>query len=88
MILACVLIRPHRIQKMEMRTTVIDDPGVCQSVMQAAVQKTAKRIDVLFGVETPGDPPRRGEGVRCGFHRITLATCYLWVLLCEYAAVW
>jgi len=39
-----------------MRTIAIDDPGVCQSVTRAKCAKTAERIDVLFGVETPLDP--------------------------------
>jgi len=33
----------------------IGDHGVCQSVTQARCEKAAERINVLFGVETPGD---------------------------------
>jgi len=39
-----------------MRTTAISDPSVCQSDMLVACAETAERIDVLFRVETPGDP--------------------------------
>jgi len=39
----------------------MSDPGVCQSISHFvclchAGAKTTERIDVLFGVETPGDP--------------------------------
>jgi len=40
----------------EMRTFAIDNLGVCQSAKRAGCAKTAKRIEVLFGVETSGDP--------------------------------
>jgi len=41
----------------EMRTTAIDDPGVRQSLMRSCCGKNvAKRVDVLFGVQTPEDP--------------------------------
>jgi len=48
-----------------MWTIVIDDPGVCQSVSvtQTGCAKTAKRINVLFALETPGT---RLHCVRCG----------------------
>jgi len=59
--------------------------SVCQSVIQAGRVQTAKRIDVHFGVETPGTPETvldkgsvphgEGEKVRCGLSQITLATC-------------
>jgi len=39
-----------------MRTIAIDDPNICQSVTRTGCAKMAERIDVLFGVETPGDP--------------------------------
>jgi len=43
----------------QMCTIAINDTGVClsvcQSVTRAGCVKTAERIDVLFGVETPGD---------------------------------
>jgi len=51
---------PHRTH--EMRTIVTNNPGVCQSVglclfvTRAECTKTAERIDVLFGVETPRYP--------------------------------
>jgi len=44
---------PHPIH--EMRTIAIDAPIICQSVMRADCAKAAEQIDVLFGVETPGD---------------------------------
>jgi len=34
----------------EMRTIVIDDPGVCQSVILLHCTNTAERIEVLLGV--------------------------------------
>jgi len=42
----------------KMRTIAIDDPGVCQYVNLSVCHtgglcKTAKRIDVLFGMEAP-----------------------------------
>jgi len=44
------------------------DPGVCQPVCFCAIcAKTAERIDVLFGVETLGDPrneERKGGSMR------------------------
>jgi len=46
----------------EMRTTAIGDHAawcVCQSVVCLHPAKTAERIDVLFAVETPGDPRNR-----------------------------
>jgi len=58
---------------------------VCQSSTRAACEKTAERINVLFGVETPKDPRNvvldgaswyshgEGEAVRCGFCPVTLA---------------
>jgi len=39
----------------DMKTIAINDPGVCLSVTRAGCTKEAKRIDVLFEVETPGD---------------------------------
>jgi len=39
-----------------MWTNAIDDLGVYQSVTLAGCAKTAERIDVLFGMETPGNP--------------------------------
>jgi len=62
-----------------MRTIAIDDPvawvsqSVSLSVTHVGCAKTAERIDVLFGLESPGDPrnillhggphpPRQGEG--------------------------
>jgi len=39
-------------------------PSVCQSVTRVQPAKTAKRIDVLFRVETFGDP--RNIVIRCG----------------------
>jgi len=48
-----------------MRIIAIDDPSVCQSVMQVGCAKTAKWIDDLFGVETSADRgniARRGGG--------------------------
>jgi len=33
--------------------------SVIQSVTRAGSAKTAERIDVLFGVETPGNPPNK-----------------------------
>jgi len=53
---------------------------VCQSVTRLRSAKTAARIEVLFGLETPGThcvrwkswcPPR----IRCGLRQITSATC-------------
>jgi len=40
----------------EMQTIATDDSYVCQSVTRAGCAKTAERIDVLFGMETPEDP--------------------------------
>jgi len=44
----------------EMQTIVIDDRGVCQSVCRVAwlgfTAKTAERIKMLFGMNTPGGP--------------------------------
>jgi len=53
----------------ERQTIVINDPGVCQSAIvclprgKVGCAKKAERIDVLFGLVTPGgrDPPY-GEG--------------------------
>jgi len=39
-----------------MRTIVIDDLGVCQSVTRAGCAKTAEPIDFMFAEETSGDP--------------------------------
>jgi len=55
----------------EMRTIATDDSGVCQSICLSREQvrsapKTAERIDILFGVETPGNP---GSGVAMGWAR-------------------
>jgi len=68
-----------------MRTIAIDDPDFCQSV-SLSVKSEKVWIDVLFGVETPGDPRNivldvdphlhgKVEGVWCGLCQITLATC-------------
>jgi len=71
---------------------VINDPerlsvSVCDAVMRLRCANMAERIDVLFGMETPGDARNivldgvfqllwRGKaGIRCGLHQITLATC-------------
>jgi len=41
----------------EMRPIVIDDPGVSiRESVTLRLAKTAKRIDLLFGAETLGDP--------------------------------
>jgi len=40
----------------EIRTIATDDPGVCQPVKRVDCAKAAERIDVLFVVETHGDP--------------------------------
>jgi len=60
---------------------------ICLFVTQTGCAKTAERIDVLFGVETSGDPisivgpldgvpyPTARREVRCGLRQITLATC-------------
>jgi len=40
----------------EVRTTTIDDPGVCLSVTRVGCAKTAEQIDVLFEVETSVSP--------------------------------
>jgi len=39
-----------------MRTVVSHDSCACQSVIQAGCAKMTEWIDVLFGMETPGDP--------------------------------
>jgi len=39
-----------------MQTVAIDDPDVCQSVMQLRCAKTAERIEILFGLKTPEGP--------------------------------
>jgi len=53
------------------------------TVSYVGCAKTAERIDVLFGMETPGNPGNivldgvpipYDEGVQCGFCKITLAT--------------
>jgi len=49
-----------------MRTIAIDDPGVCQFITRLRCAKTAERIDVLFGVETPGD--RKSIKLDGGYH--------------------
>jgi len=68
-----------------MQTIAIDDPGSLSVSLFATRAKTAERIDVLFGMETPGDPrnivldgvplARRAKGVRWGFYQITLWLC-------------
>jgi len=71
-----------------MRTTAIDDPGVCQSHMSVCLSvtlpgraKTAERIDVLFEVETLGDQRnnmdlRASLTLRRGLCQITLARMF------------
>jgi len=73
----------------EIRTSAIDDivpcASVCLSVCHAVgCAETAGRIEVLFGVETHGNPSYsvldgvlipHGDGVRCGLRQITLAAC-------------
>jgi len=39
-----------------MQSIAVGDPGVSLSVMWMGCAKTAEWIDVLFGVETLGDP--------------------------------
>jgi len=39
-----------------MRSVAIDNPDVSLSVTRAGCANTAERIDVLFGVDTPGNP--------------------------------
>jgi len=63
----------------QMRTIAIDVSGICKSVclsvMRLCFAKTVERIEVLFGVQTPGaQGTRRGKGIRCGLRQITLAT--------------
>jgi len=65
----------------EMRTTAIDDPGVCQFVCRAAsrdfaVQTQSERMDIRFGVET-GYSTNIRQGSRI-FPRIQ---CGLWPLV-------
>jgi len=40
----------------EMRTIVVDDPGICQSVMWLYCTNIAEQIKVLFRVESLEDP--------------------------------
>jgi len=70
--------RPHRIH--EMRTIVLDDPGVCQSVTRAGWMDRRP----VWGGDSQGPKkhcmmrvpisPRRG-GIRCGRRQITFAPC-------------
>jgi len=61
------IIRPHVIH--EMQTIMINDPGVCLSVM-------AEQIN---GGDSQGPKTlyQMGEAVWCGLCQITLATCYI-----------
>jgi len=38
------------------QTTATDDPAVCLSVTEMGCAKMADQTDILFGVNTPGDP--------------------------------
>jgi len=56
MVMVTVMVfRQYRVH--EMRTIAIDDPGVCQSVCLSVRRLlcVAKRVDVLFGLETIGN---------------------------------
>jgi len=49
----------------EMRPIAIDDPVACQSVIFLRLAKTAKRIEVQFGMETIESPRNTAFGEGC-----------------------
>jgi len=55
--------------------------SVCLYVTRAGCAKTAKRINIRFGVKTPGNPRNivfdKTTWVRCGLCQITLDTCFI-----------
>jgi len=75
-----------------MWSIAINDSGVFQSVIWAAVQQTAEWIDVLFWAETPGDPRNividggphpttaRGRGFNAAFAKL------LWLFVSKVSA--
>jgi len=70
--------RPNRIHKL--RTSATNYPNVCQSVTRVDCAKTAERIDVLFAVETLGDP--RHIMLDGGLEFIATFETLLWQLFC------
>jgi len=86
-----VCFRRHRIH--EVLSIAIHDPSFSLSVMRAGCTITAKRIDVLFGVQYPRniEPPlnggphshsRVGHLIRHGLCHITLSACFVSVARC------
>jgi len=76
----------------EMQTAVTEVGGVCPSwklsrgPTRLHYAKTAERIKMLFGLNTPGGPRNtvldsEGRGIRCSLRQITLASCLIRVLL-------